>query len=260
VLSLAAPSLNLDLKAEELPFSVKAERKISVRDIMAWFRDTYENTPIDCMPKILVKDIRNPNAEPTQSPVVSPWISPDMDVLLNTLKPGSVPQYYTIANNGTSYSTVIQCRGWLPDPIGGIVWLGFDNPAQTARMPFFCGVTELPMKFKVGNQNGFTTASAAWAFRRVARLAQLAWGKTRNMVEGLMSDIEGRAFSEIPLIEKKAIELHGQEPEKARTFMTGYCRDFALAVTEQYWDLGDELWDLFSFQFMISPEVRKKWR
>lgn len=260
VLSLAAPSLNLDPNAEELPFSVKAEKKISVRDVMAWFRDTYENTPFDNMPKILVQDPRNPKGKLTPSLVVSPWMSLDMKILLNSLKPDSAPWHYTIANNITSYSTVIQCRAWLPDPIGGLVWLGFDNPAQTARMPFFCGVTELPGNFKVGSQNGFTTASAAWAFRRAARLAQLAWGKTRQMVEGLFSDIEDRAFSEVPLVEKKALELYPRNPDEARAFMTGYCRDFALAVTERYWELGDELWDLFAFQFMSSPEVRKKWR
>jgi dipeptidase len=260
VLSLAAPSLNLDPKAEELPFSVKAEKKISVRDIIAWFRDTYENTAFDCMPKIQVEDPRISKGKLVQSPIVSPWMSPDMKILLNSLKPDSVPWYYTIANNGTSYSTVIQCRAWLPDSIGGIVWLAFDNPAQTARMPFFCGVTELPSSFKIGNQNGFTTASAAWAFRRAARLAQLAWGKTQKMVEGLINDIEDRAFTEIPLIEKKTEELYPRNPDEARAFMTRYCRDFALAVTQRYWDLGDELWDLFSFQFMSSPEVRKKWR
>jgi dipeptidase len=260
VLSLAAPSLNLDPEAEELPFSVKAERKISVREVMAWFRDTYENTLFDCMPKLLVKNLRDPKGNLIQSPVVSPWMSRDMKMLLNSLQADSAPMNYTIANNTTSYSTVIQARDWLPDPIGGVVWLGFDNPAQTARMPLFCGITELPQNFKIGNQNGFTTASSAWAFRRAARLAQLGWGVTRKMAEGLINDIEDRAFTEIPLIEKRAVELYPRDPDEAKQFITAYCRDFALAVTQRYWDLGDELWDLFAFQFMSSPEVRRKWR
>jgi dipeptidase len=184
------------------------------------------------MPKLLVKD-RKGNL--VQSPVVSPWMSGNMQNLLNSLKPGSAPTHYTIANNTTSYSTVIQCRSWLPDPIGGIVWLGFDNPAQTV--------------------------SAAWAFRRAARLAQLGWGKTRKMVEGLINEIEDRAFTEIPLIEKNAVESYGRDPDKARAFITAYCRDFALAVTQRYWDLGDELWDLFTtYDFFLTTEERKKWR
>ena len=257
VLSLAAPSLNLDPKAEELPFSVKAEKKISVRDVIAWFRDTYENTPFDTMPKLLVKDRKG---NEVQSPVVSPWILPDLKKVLNSLKPDAAPMHYTIANNGTSYSTVIQARAWLPDPIGGLIWLAFDNPAQTARIPLFCGITELPPNFKIGNQNGFTTRSAAWAFRRAARLAQLGWGKCRNIVENLIQDVENRAFAEIPLIEKSSLDLYAQNPEKARAFLTAYCRDFALAATQRYWDLGDELWDAFANDFYLSPEERRKWR
>jgi hypothetical protein len=102
--------------------------------------------------------------------------------------------------------------------------------------------------------------SAGWAFRRAARLAQLGWGKTRKMVEGLISDIEDRAFAEIPLIEKNALELYAENPDKARAFMTAYCRDFALAVTQRYWDLGDELWANFASEFSPSPEELRKWK
>lgn len=80
------------------------------------------------------------------------------------------------------------------------------------------------------------------------------------MFEELISDIEERAFAEIPLIEKTAAELYAENPDKAKAFLTAYCCDFALAISQRYWDLGDELWDLFAFQFMISPEVRRKWR
>lgn len=254
VLSLAAPSLNLDPKAAELPFSVKAERKVSVRDVMAWFRDTYADTPFDSMPKILIRNRLDPKGGLSQSPVLSPWMLSDMKHTLNTLKANSAPLHYTIANNMTSYSTIIQCRSWLPDAIGGIVWLGFDNPAQTARIPFFCGITELPPSFKFGNQDGFTTESAAWAFRRAARLAQLGWGKTRKTVEGLISEVEDRAFAELPLIEQNALELNRSDPGKARAFMTSYCNDFARAVTARYWDLGDKLWADFAAGFPPSTE------
>ena len=247
-------------EAAELPLSVKADKKISVRDVMAWFRDTYENTPFDCMPRLLVGEPKLPKIEPTQSPFLSPWMPRGMKNLLNTLKPGAALMYYTIANNITSYSTVIQCRAWLPDPIGGIVWLGFDNPAQTPRIPLFCGIAELPQDFKIGDQNGFTTASAAWAFRRAARLAQLAWGKTRGLVEGPMKEIEDRAFAELPLIEKKALELEAAKSGNAQAFLTSYCRDFALAATKRYWDLGDELWENFAVQFAPTPEQVRKWK
>lgn len=96
ILSFAAPSLNLDPKADEIPFSVRAERKLSVRDIIAWFRDTYENTPFDKTRNLIVTDR---TGKKVTSPVASPWMLRDTTDLLNTLKPYSVPGAYVIPNN-----------------------------------------------------------------------------------------------------------------------------------------------------------------
>ncbi|MGB7296934.1 MAG: hypothetical protein WBC70_15225 [Candidatus Aminicenantales bacterium] len=45
-----------------------------------------------------------------------------------------------------------------------------------------------------------------------------------------------------------------------RAFITSYCRDFALAATERYWDLDDGLWADFASEFPPSPEELGKWR
>jgi dipeptidase len=257
VLSLAAPSLHLDPNAPELPFSVKAERKISVRDVIEWFRDTYENTPFDKTRNLIVTDQRG---NKIISPLASPWLNRDMTRLLNTLKPDTVSWSYTIPNNNCSYSTVIQSRDWLPDPIGGIVWFGFDNPAHGARMPLFCGITKVPTSFEVSGQQGFTTASASWAFRRVSRLAAVKWGLTRTLVEPLIRECEDQAFAELADVEKRAVALYEKDPESAKAFMTSYCGNFARGVTQQYWELGDQLWDLFSYDFFFTPEQLKSYR
>ena len=46
-LSRIAPSLKLDPNAENYPLSVKAEKKLSVKDVLDIFRDTYQDTPFD---------------------------------------------------------------------------------------------------------------------------------------------------------------------------------------------------------------------
>ena len=255
VLSLTAPSLNLDPDVDELPFSVKAEKKISIRDVLTWFQDTYENTPYDMTKNLFVKDRKGNRVK---SSVASPWISRSMMNLLNTLKPETVPDHYTIANNTCSYSTVIQARAWLPDPIGGIVWLGFDNPAHSARVPLFCGITDLPSSYKICNQHGYITGSAAWAFRRLSRLASVNWGRTRDKVLETIIGFENQAFAELPGIERKALELFKENPNKARTFLTAYSSNFARALAQRYWELGDELWDLFAYDFIKTSEDYEK--
>jgi len=246
VLSLAAPSLGLEPETPELPISVKAERKISVRDVMAMFRDTYEGTPYDPIGKLQVTDTAG---NKFTSPEATPWMSNHMITLLNTLEPGIVPRERTIAVSRCAYSTVIQARSWLPDIVGGIVWFGLDNPATTSRIPLFAGITDVPPSFKRCDQKGFTTESAGWAFRRAARLAEIEWGSTRDMMADVVREFEERAFAELPELERRAVELYKKNPDSARAVLTKYSNDFARAAEKRYWELGDSLWTRFARGF-----------
>ena len=53
---------------------------------------------------------------------------------------------------------------------------------------------------------------------------------------------EEKAFAELPGVERKALELHRENPEKARRFLTDYSLSFCRAMTHDYWQFGDELW------------------
>jgi dipeptidase len=252
ILSTLAPSLNLDQNAKELPFSVKPDKKVSVRDVLAFYRQTYEGTEFDATKNLMVSQRRS--KEKIKSPVISPWMSYDMRALLNTLKPEAVQRFRTIAISGCSYSHVLQCRDWLPDPVGGICWFAFDNPGQSARIPIFSGTTELPPSFEIGAQHRFRTDSACWAFRRANRLATIRWGRTRQYIEDAIKEFEERAFADLPAIEKKVLELYQSEaskenPVKVREYLTKYTNDFARAAINKYWELGDKFWTMFARGF-----------
>jgi dipeptidase len=252
ILSTLAPSLNLDQNAKELPFSVKPDKKISVRDVMAFYRQTYEGTEFDMTKNLMVTPRRS--KKESKSPVASPWMSYDMMRLLNTLKPEAVQRSRTIAISGCSYSHVLQCRDWLPDPVGGICWFAFDNPGQSARIPIFSGTTELLPSFEIGAQHRFRTDSACWAFRRANRLATVRWGRTRQYIEGAIKEFEERAFADLPSIEKKVLELYKSEaskenPVKVQEYLTKYSNDFARAAIHKYWELGDKFWIMFARGF-----------
>ena len=252
VFSRLAPSLNLSREAEELPFSVKPDNKVSVRDLLKMYRETYEGTEYDMTKNLLVEDRKSGGM--AKSPLANPWMSRDIFTLLNTLKPGVVERWRTIAISGCAYATVLQCRGWLPDPVGGVCWFAFDNPAQSARIPIFAGVTELPPSFEVCAQHRFRTDSAAWAFRRANRLATIRWGDTKDIVAAVIKEFEDKAFEDLPYLEKRAAELYGKgdNPEnikKAQQFLTKYTNDFARAAMSKYWELGDKFWTMFSRGF-----------
>ena len=276
VLSTMAPSLNLTADMDELPFSVKAEKKVSVRDVMAYYRNTYEGTDLDATKNVLVPKNNfgrrgAPGAEATPAPapemvkslLASPFMSRDLVNLVNSLKPGTVEGSRTIAISGCSYSNVIQCRDWLPDDIGGVAWFAFDNPACSPRIPIYAGTLSLPDNFEICGQKKFRADAAIWNFRETNRLAELKWERTRNIVEDATKAFEDQAFTELPMIDMMAVELmkadQGKEPEKDqrgnikpakyREFMTQYTNDFARAAMTKWMELKGQLWTMYARGF-----------
>lgn len=263
VLSTLAPSLKLDVNGAELPFSVKPEKKLSVRDILAIYRNPYEGMDLDMTKNLLVPKGRprgqggeqgaaQPAApEMGPSPIASAWMSRDVMNLVNTLKPGTITPQRTIPISGCAYATVIQVRGWLPPSVGAICWFAFDNPAMSARIPVFAGTTELPPSFEICGQHRFRLDSAAWAFRRANRLATLKWGMTKKTIDDTIAEFENKAFADLPLLEKKVQEILAsktpdKEPFTVEQYLTKYTNDTARAAIQKYLELGDKFWMLIA--------------
>jgi len=239
-----APSLNLSMDSEELPFSVKPDRKLSVQDIMALYRQTYQGTEWDMTKNLMVKKRRSD--EMILSPIVNPWMSRDFMAIIEPVR--------TIAISGCSYTEVLQCRDWLPDEVGGIAWFSFDNPAQSPRIPIFAGVTELPSSFEICAQHRFRKDSACWAFRRANRLAQVRWGEAGKYIEDAVSEFEKKAFTDLPMIEEKVKEWYKDSAseeniQRVKEYLTKYTNDFARAAMHKYWELGDIFWGMFGRGF-----------
>lgn len=252
VFSQLAPSLKLDINAEELPFSIKPDKKVSVQDVLRLYRETYEGTEFDMSKDLLVKK-RN-SEELVKSPVVSNWMSRDLMNMINTLKPGTVSSQRTIAINACAYATVIQLKSWLPPAVGAVCWFSFDNPALSARIPIFAGVTELPPGFEICGQHGYREDSAAWIFRRANRLAILRWGDNREIMEETIRVFEEKALAELPLVEKKVLEIMkskdlANEPFTVTEYLNNYTGDFARAALQKYRELYQYFWTKYSRGF-----------
>jgi dipeptidase len=255
ILSTLAPSLNLSFDAEELPFSVKPEKKQSPRDIMEFFRATYEGTQWD-MTKNLMVTVKEKNKEGKETerqiktPGISNWMNNDLRALLNEIKPGIIERQRTIAITGCSYSHVIQCRQWLPDEVGAIAWFAFDNPGESPRIPIFSGVLSLPSSFNICGQPRYRTDAAIWSFREANRLATVNWSKGRALLEPAVQEFEDKAFEEIPVVEKRVVELIKEgKNDEAKKYLTSYTNSFAGAAMRRWEDMKVTLWGMFGRGF-----------
>jgi dipeptidase len=263
ILSTLAPSLNLNMDMEELPFTVKPEKAVSPEMVFSLFRETYEGTEYDRFKNLLVPKPRRRDAPPPvegaepeliRSPAVNPWMNSDMITLINTLKPGTIQNQRTIAVPQCAYSHVTQLRDWLPDEVGGVAWFAFDNPGQSPRMPLFAGILSVPKPFEVDPQRIFRMDSAAWTFRRANKLAQVRWGQTKEMIEKSQMEFEVKGLAELPMVEQRVKDMLKADgsPEghkKAQEDLTQYSGDFSRAAMQKWIELGDAFWALFARGF-----------
>jgi dipeptidase len=251
ILTRLAPSLNLSYDAEELPLTVKPEKAVAVTDVMALLRQTYEGTQWD-MTKNLKVEISGKDGvkESVISPSANPWMTPDMIQMLNGIKDSVVARYRLVAVPQCSYSHVIQLRDWLPDAIGGIAWMSFDNPGQSPRFPIFCGVDRLPASFNICGQHRYREDATVWAYRRANKLATVRWGQTRDAISGAVARFEEKGQDELSFVESHYEAICREEGrEKADEFLNRYTSDFVGATLLCWKELGDMFWAKFARGF-----------
>jgi dipeptidase len=219
---------------------VKPDEKVTVADLLSIFRDYYADTPYDMTRRLTVV---NRAGETVKSPVANPFMNADTRELLG------VDRERTIASPAATYLTVTQSRSWLPDPIGGVVWLGYDNPVTTPHLPFYIGIDQMPESYMVDGRREFSRDCAWWAFRRASKLSYFRFQEMKGLLEAAWMPMEEELFARQAEVEAEALALYNQDPARAAAFLTEYSHGWANRAVEQYWQLGDELWVRFNNLF-----------
>jgi len=247
VFSLVAPSLNLHPNDKDFPFSVKPDTLVTLKKLVRIFQDYYEGTEY-----YFVKNITQ--ADSTGKEVISPFANPFMPYEMNKLFKINGGWGWrgerTIARWYTMYATITQSRNWMPDEIGGVVWLAFDNVATSIYIPVYCGITDVPRSFKTpGREKGFTRASAWWAFNRLGTLTAQRWSDMHKDVQAVWNPLQDEVFSAQTQVEIEAILMYDQSPQNSIEYLTKYTEKWGERVVERCWKLGDELWTKYDEKF-----------
>lgn len=238
--------------AGELPISVKPDKQVSVTDVMALLRETYEGTPLDMTQnlKVTVKDRKTGKVDTIISPKANPWMRGDELNMLNGIKKGVVKSVRNIAVPQCAYSTVIQLRNWLPDAVGGVVWFSMDNPGQSPRVPVFCGITDFPAMYKICGNHRYRDDAALWHYRRANKLAAVRWGTARKVMEKNIRHFEEKGQRELPFVEAQYQSiLQSKGEEAARAYLTDYTADFIGATILRWDEMANQYWIESRFGF-----------
>ncbi len=126
-----APSLGLQptMSYATRPVSVVPDEPVTRQDLMAINRYHYEDTALD---------------QTADYTLMSPHKQTNRPICYST----------------TDYSAVWQVRDWLPEAVGGVVWVAPSRACASTFAPFYAGITSVPAVW--------TNRTAAAAFNNVA--------------------------------------------------------------------------------------------
>lgn len=252
IMQQLAPGAGFNNAMSELPVSFKPEEKLTLGRVAQLLGSYYEGTEYCLADRLKVKNPKKKADDPKTadlpdsivSPVANPWMQSDEIAMYEALSGDSTwKNIRTVSVPWSSYTTVIQCRDWLPDAVGGVAWVGLDNPGQSPKFPIFAGTTELPDMLKICGQHRTRDDAALWHFRKANKLATVRWGTFRNQLEPARDHFIQKGQLELPVIEaeyQRLVEAGLQD--EATSLLNNYTADFFGATVARWDNLADRFW------------------
>jgi len=216
------------------PFSAVPEKKISVRDVIAFQRSTFEGTIYDMTsyPEWLVPD---GSGGYVKSPLATPFPGSEMRKLIK------LTYRRPVARHRGHYGMVMQLRDWLPDAIGGVYWVYLDNPYFSPYVPIYAGNLSVAETYNTYDPEKYDERSARWAIDFVDNLANLQFRDIIADVRKFRDPFEEEIFAMQEKTEAEALEMYKKDPAETRRFLTGYSDGKMNRVTEMFLELRDQI-------------------
>ncbi len=212
-----------------MPLWIKPDKKLNLQNVIGMMRDHYVGTALD-----MTKDV---GAGPFKLPYR--WRP-----LTFKVDSASYVNERAISTQQTGFSFVAQSRSWMPDPIGGILWFGVDDTYSTCYTPIYCGITEIPECFKVGNGDllTYSETSAFWTFNVVANFAYLRYDAMIPDVLKVQKSLEDKFIAYTSSVDFAAQNLWNAGKKKETIeFLTDYSVNQANGMTKEWKKLSQYL-------------------
>ena len=215
--------------AAYFPFSIRPEKKVSVKDIMDFHRSTFAGTYWDMTAD---RDwlVRDENGGFVKSPLTTPFANRHWRELLD------IVHHRNVSQTG-AYAMIAQLRGWMPGPIGGIYWFVVDNYKHSPYIPVYAGVMEISSLYSTYEPRKFDENSARWVYDFVDTMLQLQYQDAVKDLEAVRDPFEAGIFERQRKIEEQALARFQKDPLDARRFLTEYTRSLMEEAVKKYREL-----------------------
>ncbi len=215
---------------ENLPFSVKANRKMTVQDMRDILSDHLEGTEFD---KTEAYKLGSPH---------------DM---INSGDGGICSQH-------DQENAIFQLRNWLPPEIGCVYWRTSSASCSGVLIPWYLGITETPeMYYHQYDLNKNLTAEfhfnppagtfdynpnkAYWIFNTLENLVDFNYKKNIGEVREVWKEYEEKEYAMQAAIEEAALKLYKEDKDLCRKFLTVYSATQAIEAVEIAKKMNNEL-------------------
>jgi dipeptidase len=182
--------------ADDLPFSVKPDHKITVKELMEVMRS------VVCYGYQVDEAVEMPGRFHNNLPMRA------------------------ISSGVTQESFVMQLRDWLPPEIGVVYWRAGNVPDINAYVAWYplamirSGI-DFPETYAYADLDHMDLSSAFWAFRAFTTDVDSNYRARIESVKEMWADFEAREFEMQPLMEEYALNLH-IEGKSASSFLSYY--------------------------------------
>lgn len=211
-----------------LPLYIKPNRKLTPQDLFKFKRNYLQGTELDMS--------KDEGAEPFGSPYRWRPLTYKVDGKEYCNERVTVTQQ-------TGFSFIAQMRSWLPNPIGGIYWLGVDDAGSCVYVPFYVGISKPAEKWAEGYGDILTYKddAAFWVFNRVAHFKYLYFDRVMPEIAEHQAKLENKFIEYQPGIDAAAVKFYNESPERAAEFLTDYSCNMANYVVDYWSEFGNFL-------------------
>jgi dipeptidase len=162
------PEADFTPEADDIPWSLVPEKKITVEDVKYVLSSHFQGTPYDPYGKV------------------------------------AYPQkgiYRPIGISRTAFMSIAQIRGYLPKEYAAIEWVCFGSNAFNAMVPLYSNVTKVPEYFSNTTMD-VSTDNFYWSSRLLGALADAHFGLCAILIERYQNAVANRSRALIVADEK----------------------------------------------------------
>ena len=191
-----------DNPKNRMPLYVKAKEKLSVKDVADMMRDHYEGTEFDMTKGIAAGGHELPYR----------WRPSSFEI---DGKKGYNER--AIATQQTGFWFVGQCRGWLPNEIGGLFWFAVDDAGTSPLSPFYACSEGISEHYALGNGSmlEYSPTSMFWLQNRIAQFAYLRYNHIGKEVRENVDAHEKAMIEAVAAADAEALAMDHSEDRRA---------------------------------------------